>query len=72
MKPEIGRGGFLTKRQLQVARFVACGFGRREIAHRLNISHFTVDHIRLRAMERLGVRSFVEVIVAAWQKGLIP
>ena len=61
----------LSKRQLDVLRWVADGLTVGQIADRLNISIHTADmHLRA-ARERLGVKSSVHAVAEAFRLGLI-
>jgi DNA-binding NarL/FixJ family response regulator len=63
--------GGLTRRELQVLRFVAVGRTNREIAHELFLSPRTVDmHVR-HILEKLDCRSRAEATHRAGELGLV-
>ncbi|MDP6606043.1 MAG: LuxR C-terminal-related transcriptional regulator [Dehalococcoidia bacterium] len=60
-----------TERQLEIIRLLAAGEEAPEIAEILDVSPVTVRNHIQGAMERLGVRSRVQMIVAAARAGLL-
>ena len=66
-----GEGTDLTDREMQVLNLVVAGRVNREIADTLGISVKTVDRHRTNLMQKLGVRSAVELIGYALREGLI-
>jgi DNA-binding NarL/FixJ family response regulator len=63
--------GTLTPRQQEVLRLLAEGFTNRRIAEVLCISHKTVENHRSQIMDKLGLRSSVELGQYAVKHGLI-
>lgn len=61
----------LTDREVQILNLVVAGRMNREIADTLGISVKTVDRHRTNLMQKLGVRSAVELIGYALREGLI-
>lgn len=59
----------LTERESQVMLRVAQGFSNKEIAAQLDISVKTVETHKLRAMEKLGLRSRADVVQFALRNG---
>jgi DNA-binding NarL/FixJ family response regulator len=66
-------GGFagLTERELQVARAVARGLSNAEIGAELFLSEATVKTHVTRVLAKLGVRDRVQIVVAAYESGLV-
>jgi DNA-binding NarL/FixJ family response regulator len=65
--PSTGKG--LSSREEDVLRFVALGFLAREIASRLEISIKTVDTHKANAMNKLGLKSRVDIVRYAMLQG---
>ncbi|MEU0401475.1 AAA family ATPase [Streptomyces sp. NPDC006197] len=61
----IGYGDQLSPREKEVTALVAQGHSNREIAHRLSVSHRTVEHHISKAMRKLGVSRRIELIAGA-------
>lgn len=59
----------LSEREEQVLRAVAEGYSNKEIAATLDISVKTVETYKARSMEKLGLRSRVDIIRAARGQG---
>jgi DNA-binding NarL/FixJ family response regulator len=66
--PELAR---LTDREREIMRLVALGLGNDDIARRLVISPATVRTHVSRTMGKLGVRDRVQLVVYAYQWGVI-
>lgn len=68
-----GRGaaktGELSERELEVLRPLAEGYSNKQIAARLGVSVKTVETYKSRAMEKLGLRSRVELVRYAVEQG---
>lgn len=64
-------GAELTDREMQVLNLVVAGRMNKEIAETLGISVKTVDRHRTNLMQKLGLRSAVELIGYALREGLI-
>jgi DNA-binding NarL/FixJ family response regulator len=69
LHPQPGHGAELSERETDVLRLVAGGHSNKEISARLYISVKTVETYKVRAMEKLGYRSRVQVVRYAVQKG---
>lgn len=52
----------LSERERDVVRFIALGYSNKEIAARLKVSVKTVETYKSRAMEKLQIRSRVELV----------
>ncbi len=52
----------LSEREIQVLRMIAEGYSNKEIGEHLEISVKTVETYRARAMEKLGLRSRVDIV----------
>jgi DNA-binding NarL/FixJ family response regulator len=63
--------GGLTEREREVLALVACGLSNEEIAERLHLSPLTVKTHINRAMTKLGVRDRAQLVVIAYQSGLV-
>ena len=57
----------LSERQRQVMELAVLGLSNKEIGSRLNISPKTVEYHRAWVMERMGVKSFAELVRVATQ-----
>ena len=61
----------LTERELEVLRLVARGLANREIASALFLSEATVKTHLANLMRKLELRDRVQVVVLAYESGLI-
>ena len=61
----------LTERELQVARAVSRGLSNAEIGKELFLSEATVKTHVTRVLAKLGVRDRVQIVVVAYESGLI-
>jgi DNA-binding NarL/FixJ family response regulator len=61
----------LTERELEVARAVARGRSNAEIGQELYLSQATVKTHVTRVLTKLGVRDRVQIVVAAYESGLV-
>jgi DNA-binding NarL/FixJ family response regulator len=61
----------LTERELQVARAVSRGLSNAEIGGELFLSEATVKTHVTRVLGKLGLRDRVQIVVAAYESGLI-
>jgi DNA-binding NarL/FixJ family response regulator len=61
----------LTERELEVAKLVARGLSNAEIGNQLFLSEATVKTHVTRVLMKLGVRDRVQVVVAAYESGLV-
>jgi DNA-binding NarL/FixJ family response regulator len=61
----------LTERELEVARAVARGLSNAEIGKELFLSEATVKTHVTRVLGKLGVRDRVQIVVAAYESGLV-
>jgi DNA-binding NarL/FixJ family response regulator len=59
----------LTEREEEVLRAIAEGYSIKEIAAKLEISVKTVETYKARAMERLDLRSRVDIVRTAREQG---
>jgi two-component system, NarL family, response regulator NreC len=60
-----------TPREIDVLRFIAQGYTNRQTAETLNISVRTVESHRANLMDKLGLRSRVELVRYAKENGII-
>ena len=67
--PATGTGQPLSEREAEVIRLIALGFVNKEVASRLDLSVKTVETYKLRAMEKLGFLSRVDVVRYAHRQG---
>lgn len=67
--PGPAEGGHLTDRESQVLQRVAQGFSNKEIGAQLDISVKTVETHKLRAMDKLGLKSRADVVQFALRNG---
>ncbi|MDX6473034.1 MAG: hypothetical protein QOK22_1850 [Gaiellaceae bacterium] len=61
----------LTERELQVAQAIARGLSNAEIGNELFLSEATVKTHVTRVLTKLGVRDRVQIVVAAYESGLV-
>ena len=61
----------LTDREREMVAFAAHGLGNEEIARRLFLSPLTVKTHLNRAMSKLDVRDRAQLVVLAYQTGLV-
>jgi two-component system, NarL family, response regulator NreC len=52
----------LSEREVQVVRMIALGYGNKEIAAKLDVSVKTVETYKARSMEKLQMRSRVDIV----------
>lgn len=63
----------LSDREAEVLRLIALGYANKEIAARLDLSVKTVETFKARAMEKIGLRSRVDIVRHAMECGwLVP
>jgi two-component system nitrate/nitrite response regulator NarL len=62
----------LSKRELQVVRYLAEGLTNREIAERLKLSQHTIKNYLFRIFDKLGVSSRVELLFMAFSQADVP
>ena len=60
-----------TAREREVVRLVASGLSNEDIAHRIYVSQSTVKTHVARAMARLGARDRAQLVVIAYESGLV-
>jgi DNA-binding NarL/FixJ family response regulator len=74
-RPPAGTGGtplaVLTEREREIARLVATGLSNDAIAGHLVISPLTVKTHITRAVAKLGVRDRVQLVILAYETGLV-
>lgn len=59
----------LSERETSVLRFIAQGYTNKEIASQLGLSVKTVETYKARSMEKLGLRSRVDIVRTATERG---
>lgn len=59
----------LSGREAEVLRLIALGYANKEIAAQLDLSVKTVETFKTRAMEKLGLRSRVDIVRHAVDRG---
>jgi DNA-binding NarL/FixJ family response regulator len=72
MKPPAATGPTgeaLSEREAEVLRLIALGYANKEIAAQLSLSVKTVETFKARAMEKLGLRSRVDIVRHAVNQG---
>ena len=65
------RFGMLSERELDVVRLIARGYSNADIAGELYLSEGTVKTYVTRTLNKLRLRSRVQVVVAAYDAGLV-
>lgn len=64
-----GGTGELSERESTVLRLIAQGHSNKEIAAQLDVSVKTIETYKARSMEKLGLRSRVDIIRVAGERG---
>ena len=59
----------LSARETEVMRLIAQGFSNKEIAVQLSVSVKTIETYKARSMEKLGLRSRVDIVRLATKRG---
>ena len=59
----------LSEREAEVLRLIAQGFTNKEISAQLGVSVKTVETYKARSMEKLGLRSRVDIVRTATERG---
>ncbi|PTY05745.1 DNA-binding response regulator [Opitutaceae bacterium EW11] len=62
----------LSERETEVLRLIALGHSNKEVAAQLDVSVKTVETYKARAMEKLQLRSRVDIIAVAAERGWLP
>ena len=62
-------GEELSEREAEVLRLIARGYANKEIAAQLDVSVKTIETFKARAMEKLGLRSRVDIVRHAVAQG---
>lgn len=69
--PEAGRIASLSDREMMVLVYLAKGFSNAEIATELTLSNKTISTYKTRLLEKLGVKTLVDLIGVAHRNNLI-
>ncbi|MDT5026758.1 MAG: hypothetical protein QOE61_3184 [Micromonosporaceae bacterium] len=69
--PEVGRVAALTKREREVLTLVASGLSNQEIAGELVVSPLTAKTHISRIMAKLEARDRAQLVIAAYESGLV-
>jgi DNA-binding NarL/FixJ family response regulator len=67
--PAKSKGDKLSAREKEVLRLIALGYVNKEIAAQLDLSVKTVETFKSRSMEKLGLRSRVDIVRFAIDRG---
>lgn len=59
----------LSEREAEVLRLIALGFANKEIAAQLDLSIKTIETYKARSMEKLGLRSRVDIVRLGAERG---
>jgi DNA-binding NarL/FixJ family response regulator len=59
----------LSEREAEVMMFIARGFSNKQIAARLQLSVKTIETYKARSMEKLGIRSRIDIVRFAVKQG---
>jgi DNA-binding NarL/FixJ family response regulator len=65
----LDRRDLLSERETEVMRLIAQGFTNKEISAQLGVSVKTVETYKARSMEKLGLRSRVDIVRIATERG---
>jgi DNA-binding NarL/FixJ family response regulator len=57
----------ITKREIEIIKYVAQGYSDKEIARALNVSHRTIDAHKQKMMHKLGTRKSAEMVAIAYK-----
>ena len=68
IKPEQDK---LTAREFQIMDFIVSGLSSKDIAEKLNLSVKTIENHRYNLMQKLGLKSSVELVQYAKKQGLL-
>jgi DNA-binding NarL/FixJ family response regulator len=63
--------GVLTARQREILQLLSDGCSAKDIAHRLTISHRTVEFHKYQMMDSLGMRNTAQLVSWAVKRGLV-
>jgi len=61
--PVLAETTALSKREEEIARFVASGLSNSEVAQRLSLSRHTVKNYLFRVYEKLGISTRIELVL---------
>jgi DNA-binding NarL/FixJ family response regulator len=67
--PLVSNVADLSERETAVLRYIAQGYTNKEIANQLGLSVKTVETYKARSMEKLGLRSRVDIVRIATDRG---
>lgn len=62
-------GSELSERETEILRFIALGYANKEIADRLKLSIKSIETYKARAMEKLKLRSRVDIVRFGCERG---
>lgn len=62
-------GAELSDREIEVLRLIALGYANKEIAARLDLSVKTIETYKARSMEKLGLKSRVDIVRLGTERG---
>lgn len=57
----------ITRREIEIIKYVAQGYSDKEIAKALNLSHRTIDAHKQKMMHKLGTRKSAEIVAIAYR-----
>jgi len=69
VSPSTKSGAELSEREAEVLRLIALGYSNKEIAAKLELSVKTVETYKKRSVEKLGLRSRVDIVRYAAEQG---
>ena len=64
-----GAQGELSERETEVMKLIALGFTNKEISAQFGVSVKTIETYKARSMEKLGLRSRVDIVRTATERG---
>jgi len=67
--PQTASAADLSDRETEVVRLIAQGYSNKEVAAKLRLSVKTVETYKARSMEKLGMRSRVDIVRYATKQG---
>jgi two-component system, NarL family, response regulator NreC len=67
--PNANTSADLSDREAEVLKLIALGYANKEVAAKLNISVKTVETYKARSMEKLGLKSRVDIVRIAADRG---
>lgn len=68
---EITRTQFLSKRELEILKYISKGLSSKQVAHEMSLSINTVNNHRKNMLAKMGCKSSSELMNYALKRGLL-